>query len=87
MAQYTNVYLCAKFGDLKPTIDEKRVLKFGPVSEQGAQTRFRKETAIFFRPNVSKMFIDHHDQQIVRQKNSKPRVMLRDQRGDQPSKI
>jgi len=44
------------------------VLKFGPVSEQGAQTRFRKITAIFFRPNVSKMFIDHRVQQMVRQK-------------------
>ena len=29
------------------------VLKFGHVSEQGAETRFRMETAIFFRPNVS----------------------------------
>jgi hypothetical protein len=28
-------------------------LKFGPVSEQGAETTFRKETAIFFAPNVS----------------------------------
>ena len=28
-------------------------LKFGPVSEQGAETTFRKETAIFFRPSVS----------------------------------
>ena len=52
--QCTNVYLCAKCGDLKPTIDEIDVLKFGPVSEQGAETRFQKETAIFFRPNVSK---------------------------------
>ena len=51
--QYTNVHLCAKFGDLKPTIDESYVLKFGPVSEQGAETRVQKETAIFFRPNVS----------------------------------
>ena len=28
-------------------------LKFGPVSEQGAETTFRKETAIFFAQNVS----------------------------------
>ena len=26
------------------------VLKFGPVSEQGAETRFHKETAIFIGP-------------------------------------
>ena len=53
--QYTNVYLCAKFGDLKPTINESPVLKleFGPTSEQGAETTFHKETAIFFRPDVS----------------------------------
>ena len=29
------------------------VLKSGPVSEQGAETTFRKETAIFFAQNVS----------------------------------
>ena len=29
------------------------VLKFGPVSEQGTETRFHKETEILFRPNVS----------------------------------
>ena len=41
---YTNVYLCAKCGDLKPTINENQILKFGPVSEQGAETRFQKKT-------------------------------------------
>ena len=30
-----------------------KVLKFGPVSEQGTETRFHKETALFFAPNVS----------------------------------
>ena len=44
------------------------VLKFGPVPEQGAETRFRKETAIFFAPNLNVLLIDHHNQQIVRQK-------------------
>ena len=29
------------------------VLKLGPVSEQGAETKIHKETAIFFQPNVS----------------------------------
>ena len=29
------------------------VLKFGPVSEQGAEARFQMETAIFFLPNIS----------------------------------
>ena len=38
------------------------VLKFGPVSEQEAETTFHKETAIFFQPNVSWMLIYHHDQ-------------------------
>ena len=56
--QDTNVYLCAKFGDLKPTINESDILKleFGPISEQGrqgAETTFHKETAIFFRLDVS----------------------------------
>ena len=32
------------------------------------------------------MFIDHCNQQVVLRKNSKPRVMLWDERGDQPSK-
>ena len=54
--QYTNVHLCAKFGDLK-TIGQQStksdVIKFGPVSEQGAETTFRKEAAIFFPPTVS----------------------------------
>ena len=53
--QYTNVYLCAKFGDLKPTIDEKRRPQIWACfchSEQGAETTFHKETAIFFRLNV-----------------------------------
>ena len=40
------------------------VLKFGPVSEQGAETTFHKEAAIFFRPNVSLMLIDQFYQQI-----------------------
>ena len=29
------------------------VLKFGPVSEQGSETRFHMETAIFLQPNIS----------------------------------
>ena len=32
---------------------KRNVLKFGPVSEQGAESRFHKETVIFFAPNVS----------------------------------
>ena len=43
-----SVYHCAKCGDLKQMIDKSNVLKFGPVSEQGAETRFHKESAIFF---------------------------------------
>ena len=40
MFQYTNVYLAAKFGDLKPTIEEERL------------PTFHKEIAIFFWLNV-----------------------------------
>ena len=44
---------------------KRDVLKFVPVSEQGAETTFHEETAIFFWLNVTYMLIDHHDQQIV----------------------
>ena len=36
-----------KFGDVKPTIKKSNVIKFGPVSEQGAETTLHKETVIF----------------------------------------
>ena len=32
---------------------KSHVLKFGPVSEQGADTRFHMETAIFFQQNLN----------------------------------
>ena len=38
---------------LTQRLTKHNVLKFGPVSEQGAETTFSKETANFFRPNVS----------------------------------
>ena len=55
LVQYINLHLCAKFGDLKPTIDEKHSLQIlaQAVSEpglQGTKTTFHQETAIFFRP-------------------------------------
>ena len=43
--QYTNVYLCAKFGDLMPTIDENRRPQIWTrfcAAVQGAETRFQK---------------------------------------------
>ena len=47
LSQYSNVYLCARFSDPKTTIDEKHALKFGSVSEQGAEISFQKETMYF----------------------------------------
>ena len=41
------------FGDLKARLTKSDVLKFVRVSEQGSETTFHKETAIFFRLNVS----------------------------------
>ena len=54
--QYTNVYLCAKCGDLKPMIDEKQCPQIWTcfwARYTGAVTTFHKETVIFFWPNVS----------------------------------
>ena len=62
-------------------------LQPGPVSEQGLETIFRKETAIFL---YTKCFINVNRSSWSTDcaaQNSKPRVLLRDQHGDQPSKI
>ena len=72
---YTNVHLCAKFGDWKPTINEKL-----HVSEQGTETTFHKETVIFLS---TKCFMNNN----WSWQKLKPWVMLWDQGGDQPSKI
>ena len=85
--QYIDICLCAKLGDLstdlKPTIDDssKRRPQILDLFMSKAQKQHSyKETAIFFRPSVSYF-------NRCAAENSKPRVMLRAQRGDKPSKI
>ena len=85
--QYTNVYLGAKFGNLKPTIDEKR----RPQIWTCFWARHRRNiaqgncnflsTKCFINVNRSPQSTD------CAAKNSIHRVMLRDQRGYWPSKI
>ena len=73
------------FSILKATIDEKPwCLKFGSVSEQGTETTIHKETAILFPPNVSQM-LSYWSTDCAAE-SFKPRVILHDQRGNQPSK-
>ena len=64
MFQYTNVYPCAKFGDLKPTMDERRRPQIWACSwaRRKNYIPLRDRTAIFFLPKVLSMLIDHCDQ-------------------------
>ena len=75
--QYTNVYLCAKFEDLKPTINEKQRSQ---INIQQGKCDFLW-TKCFINVNQSLWSSD------CAAENSKPWVMLWYQRGDQPSKI
>ena len=62
-------------------------LKFVSVSEQGAETRFSKETATLFRPKVSLMLINHHDQLIELQKTQNLKLCLGTDEGSKQAKI
>ena len=80
------VFLCAKFGDLKPRIDEKRRPQIWTCFWARRRNKIPQgncdflSTKCFINVNRSSRSTD------CAAENSKPRIMLRDQRGDQPSK-
>ena len=83
--QYTNVILCATFGDLKPRIDEKRRPQIWTCFWARRRNNIPPGNCDFL---CTKCFINVNRWSwstdcVV--EDSKPRVMLRDQRGDQPS--
>ena len=69
------LYLCAKFVIWSQRSTKSDVLKFGPVSEQGTETIFYKETAIFFLSTKCFINVDRSSlwlcQQIVQWKTRK----------------
>ena len=84
--QYTNVYLCAKCGDLKPTTDENRRPQIWTCFWARRRNKIPKGNCDFL---CTKCFINVDRSSWSTDfaaEDSKPRVMLRDQRGDQPSK-
>ena len=85
--QYTNVYLCAKFGDQKPTIDENRRPQIRTCFWARCRNKIPQRNCNFIS---TKCFISVNRSSWLTDcaaKISKPRFMLRDQRGDQPKKI
>ena len=87
--QYTNVFLCVKFGDLKPTIDEKQRPQIWTCFRARCRlfrNKIQQEncdfvpTKCFINVNWSSWTTD------CEAKNLKPQFMLQDGRGDQPSK-
>ena len=66
--QYTNVFLCAKFGDLKPTIDEKRRPQIWTCFWARRRNKKLQRNCNFISTKCFKMLIDHHDQQTVLRK-------------------
>ena len=86
LLQYSNVFLCAKFGDLKPRIDEKRRPQIWTCFWARRRNNIPQGNCDFL---CTKCFINVNRSSWSTDcaaENSKPRVMLRDQRGDQPSK-
>ena len=84
--QYTNVYLYAKFDDLKPTIDEKRRPHFWTCLWARLRNNIPQGNFDFIS---TKYFINVNRSSCSKDcatENPKPRDMLRDQPGDQPSK-
>ena len=83
---YTNVFLCAKFGDVKPRIDEKQHPQIWTCFWARCRNKIPRgncdflSTKCFININLSSWSTD------CAAENSKPRVMCQDQRGVQPSK-
>ena len=84
--QYTNIFLCAKFGDLKPTIDEKRRPQIWTCFWARRRNKIPQDNCDFLSTKCFKNVYRSSCSTDGAAENSKPRVMLRDQRGDQPSK-
>ena len=85
--QYTNVFLCAKFGVLKRRIDEKRRPEIWTCFWARHRNKIAQGNCDFLS---TKCFININWSSRSTEcaaENSKPRVMLQDQRGEQPSKI
>ena len=78
-------YMFSDFQYTKGNYRRKTAMsQFGSVSEQGTETTIHKETAILFPPNVSQM-LSYWSTDCAAE-SFKPRVILHDQRGNQPSK-
>ena len=84
--QYTNFHLCAKFGDLKPTIDEKRRPQIRTCFWARRRNKIPERNCNFLSTKCFKNVYWSLLSSDCVEKSSKPRVMLQDRRGDQPSK-
>ena len=85
--QHTNVYLFAKFGDLMPMIDKKQRPQIWTCSWARRRNKIPHRN---FEFHPTKCFINVNQLSWwtnCAAENSKPQDMLRDQRGDSPSKI
>ena len=86
MFQYTNAFLWAKFGDLKPTIDETQCPQIWTCFWARRRIKIPQGNCDFL---CTKCFININRSSLSTDsaaENSIPQVLLLDQRGDQPSK-
>ena len=84
--QHTNVHLCAKFGDLKPTVDEKQRPWTCFWARHTGRNKIQQGNCNFLS---TKCFINVNQSSGSTEcavECLKPRVMLWDQRRDPPSK-
>ena len=84
--QYTNVYLCANFGDLKPTIYEKWHTEIWTCFWARRRNKIPQRKQKFLSTRCSINVNRSSWPTDCAEENSKPRFMLQNQRGDQPSK-